>query len=97
MSSSGAFLFVYVKIILMADTNKPIITGEHFYKFFQCPHWLWHDIYSDSQKRKEIPPLVDMIYRGGIKHKNKAIQGKPFDEIDEKFRKALLKGAKRRD
>ena len=27
--------------------DKQKLTAEHFYKFFQCPHWIWYDIYED--------------------------------------------------
>lgn len=64
----------------MADKRYKL-TGEHFYKFFQCPHWLWYDVYGDAQKKKAVPPLVDMIYRGGIKHEKKALASKKFEEI----------------
>ncbi|KKR48145.1 MAG: hypothetical protein UT84_C0047G0004 [Candidatus Curtissbacteria bacterium GW2011_GWA1_40_16] len=40
------------------------LTAEHFYKFFQCPHWIWYDLYADASRRKEPSPLLQMIYRG---------------------------------
>lgn len=44
-------------------TDSPLTT-EHFYKFFQCPHWIWYDIYGEQQKKKDISPLLDLIFRG---------------------------------
>ena len=40
------------------------VTPDHFYKFFQCPHWIWYDIYGDQTKRKEVSPLLNLIYQG---------------------------------
>jgi len=40
------------------------LTAEHFYKFFQCPHWIWYDIYADSSQRKELSPLLELIHNG---------------------------------
>lgn len=40
------------------------LTPSHFYKFFQCPHWIWFDIYGDAAKKREVSPLLDIIYKG---------------------------------
>ena len=29
------------------------LLDEHFYKFFQCPHWIWYDIYEDAVKKRQ--------------------------------------------
>jgi uncharacterized protein len=42
------------------------LTPQHFYKFFQCPHWIWYDIYADSAKKREVSPLLDIITRGKL-------------------------------
>jgi predicted RecB family nuclease len=47
-------------------TEKPKLTPTHFYKFFQCPHWIWFDIYGDATRRKEASPLLDIIYKGKL-------------------------------
>jgi len=46
------------------EEGKQKLTAEHFYKFFQCPHWIWYDIFADSSKRKETSPLLEIIHRG---------------------------------
>ncbi|HWA64282.1 MAG TPA: TM0106 family RecB-like putative nuclease [Candidatus Paceibacterota bacterium] len=48
----------------MAETTKAPLYGEYFYKFFQCPHWIWYDIYGDAEHKRHIPPLLDLIYKG---------------------------------
>ena len=49
---------------MSTDTKQPKLYGDYFYKFFQCPHWIWYDIYGDGQHKREIPPLLDLIYKG---------------------------------
>lgn len=61
--------------------KKHYLTADHFYKFFQCPHWIWYDIYGDQTKKGRIPPLMQMIYEGGLKHEKEAIKSRKFEEI----------------
>src|SRR3989344_3635583 len=61
--------------------NKPQLHGDHFYKFFQCPHWIWYDIYGDMTKKKAMPPLLDLIYKGKALSKNSVSNHKKFEEI----------------
>ncbi len=62
--------------------SKLKLTGEHFYKFFQCPHWIWYDIYGEAQKKRQTPPLLEMIYKGKIAAAGKTLtQHKKFEEI----------------
>ena len=65
----------------MTDSKKPKLTAEHFYKFFQCPHWIWYDIYGDQTKRGTIPPLIEMINRSGLKHPEKVLGSRKFEQI----------------
>lgn len=63
-------------------TKQPKFFADHFYKFFQCPHWIWYDIYGDAQKKKAIPPLVDLIYKGKMPVSgDKLREHKKFEEI----------------
>ncbi|HXK35926.1 MAG TPA: TM0106 family RecB-like putative nuclease [Candidatus Paceibacterota bacterium] len=71
---------------------KQKITGELFYKFFQCPHWIWYDLYEDQAKKTTIPPLMQMIFADGLRHDNKKeiiSSGKQFKEIDPALYKDL--------
>ena len=73
------------------------LRAEHFYKFFQCPHWIWYDIYGDAKRRKHVPPLLDMIYKGKmvgthtLKNHKKFEEIKPelFRDLDEAFMATL--------
>src|SRR3989344_5558437 len=44
--------------------KQPKLYADHFYKFFQCPHWIWYDIYGEATKKKSIPAIIDLIYKG---------------------------------
>ncbi|MCC6934655.1 MAG: TM0106 family RecB-like putative nuclease [Candidatus Yanofskybacteria bacterium] len=64
----------------MPETQK--LTSAHFYKFFQCPHWIWYDIYADSSKKREISPLLDIIYKGKAQDGAKQLGAhKKFEEL----------------
>ncbi len=69
--------------------QKQKLTAEHFYKFFQCPHWIWYDLYEDQQKKKAVPPLMQMIYEDGLRHEKEIIAGRKFEEIDTALFKDL--------
>ena len=79
--------------------EKQYLTAEHFYKFFQCPHWIWYDIYGDQRKKGDVPPLMQMIFEDGLAHEEEALKkmSQPFDEIkpdsykdlDEAYRATL--------
>src|SRR3989344_882923 len=65
-----------------AKSSKAVLLGEHFYKFFQCPHWIWYDVYEDATKRKSIPPIIDLIYKGKTAVAgDKLREHKKFEEI----------------
>ena len=75
-----------------------LLRGEHFYKFFQCPHWIWYDIYGDAKQKKHVPPLLEMIYKGKmisgetiLKNHKKFEEIKPelFRDLDEAFMATL--------
>ena len=74
-------------------SKQPKITAEHFYKFFQCPHWIWYDIYGDAQKRRMIPPIMDMIYKGKtIVTSDKLREHKKFEEVKPELLRDLDEG-----
>src|SRR3989344_3968605 len=62
-------------------SKQPKLYADHFYKFFQCPHWIWYDIYGDAQKKKTIPPIIDLIYKGKTVASEKLREHKKFEEI----------------
>ena len=69
--------------------EKQKLTAEHFYKFFQCPHWIWYDLYEDQEKKKSVPPLMQMIYEDGLRHEKEIIASRKFEEVDTALFKDL--------
>jgi len=69
--------------------KKYRLTGEHFYKFFQCPHWIWYDIYADQSRKLDIPPLMQMIFEDGLRHERQIIKSRIFEEIKPELFKDL--------
>lgn len=62
--------------------DKPKLTADHFYKFFQCPHWIWYDIYGDQGKKRDMAPLLEIIYKGKMREAGSTLQAhKKFEEI----------------
>jgi len=61
--------------------NKQLLTAEHFYKFFQCPHWIWYDIYADAKKKKQVPPVLELLYKGKLANASESI--KKFKEFEQ--------------
>src|SRR3989344_437004 len=73
--------------------SKLKLTGDHFYKFFQCPHWIWYDIYGEAKKRREAPPLLEMIYKGKVAQANQTLgQHKKFEEVKPELLRDLDEG-----
>ena len=70
-------------------TKNYKLTGEHFYRFFQCPHWIWYDIYGDQAKKGKVSPLIEMIYRHGLRHEREMIKSRVFEEIKPELFKDL--------
>lgn len=77
----------------MPDSQQKLY-GDYFYKFFQCPHWIWYDIYGDGTHKRDVPPLLDLIYKGkminaetGLASHKKFEQINPenFKDLDEAF------------
>lgn len=80
------------------EQQKPHLTADHFYKFFQCPHWIWYDIYADAKHKKQVPPILDLLYKGKLMNPDSSLskfkefeQIKPelFRDLDESFTATL--------
>src|SRR3990167_10017465 len=68
--------------ITMEGSKQPKLYGEYFYKFFQCPHWIWYDIYGDGQHKRDVPPLLDLIYKGKmVRADQDLVVHKKFEQI----------------
>ena len=61
--------------------EKQQLTPDLFYKFFQCPHWIWYDIYADAKKKKQTPPVLELLYKGKLANPSESI--KKFKEFEQ--------------
>ena len=64
--------------------NKQIITPSDFYKHATCPHWIWHDIYSDESDKKAESELVIKLREQGIIHEDQYVKNLQYEEVEEK-------------
>lgn len=90
--SKGLLFYLDDIFDILAYMTKSQIkfTGDLFYKFFQCPHWIWYDIYGDTKHKKETAPILDLIYKGKLANAEKVIRGhKKFEEIKPELYKDL--------
>jgi uncharacterized protein len=72
------------------SSSQPKFYGDYFYKFFQCPHWIWYDIYGDGQYKRDVPPLLDLIYKGKMIDADKGLAShKKFEQINPELFKDL--------
>ena len=66
----------------MSAQQKQFLTAEHFYKFFQCPHWIWYDIYADAKKKRHVPPILELLYKGKLVNPSESIRKfKEFEQV----------------
>ena len=73
-------------------SKKPYkLTGEHFYKFFQCPHWIWYDLYEDKQKMGKTPALMEMIHQDGLQHERSVVEKRHVEKKFEEIKPELFK------
>src|SRR3990167_729519 len=72
------------------SSAEPKLYGDYFYKFFQCPHWIWYDIYGNKEYKREVPPLLDLIYKGKMFDAEKGLAvHKKFEQINPELLKDL--------
>jgi len=74
----------------MPTISKTPLYGDYFYKFFQCPHWIWYDIYGEAEKKREVPLLLDYIYKGKPLSPEKDLSNhKEFEQVPTELMRDL--------
>jgi predicted RecB family nuclease len=63
--------------------DKNIFTPSLFFKYAKCPHWIWHDFYSDEKEKAEEPELVSKIREQGVIHEDAYVKDLAFDKVAE--------------
>jgi predicted RecB family nuclease len=70
--------------------EQPKLIADHFYKFFQCPHWIWYDIYGDQAQKRAMSPLLELIYKGKAGDTHNILRThKKFEEIKPELMRDL--------
>lgn len=63
--------------------RSTIFTPSLFYKHAACPHWIWHDIYSDPKDKGEISELTQKIFEQGVLHEEEYMKDLTFTKVEE--------------
>ncbi|MDP3901656.1 MAG: TM0106 family RecB-like putative nuclease [bacterium] len=63
--------------------NKLIFSPSLFFKHATCPHWIWHDLYSDEKNKAEEPELVSKVREQGVVHEDEYVKGLEHETVAE--------------
>jgi uncharacterized protein len=61
-----------------------VFTPSLFFQYATCPHWLWHERYSDLSLKGETPALMEKLLEQGVLHEERYIEELTFVEVEEK-------------
>ncbi|MDE1970240.1 MAG: TM0106 family RecB-like putative nuclease [Patescibacteria group bacterium] len=78
-----------------------IFTPQQFFKYATCPHWIWHDQFSDPKDKGELSELTLKLFEQGVLHEEQYIKGLDLvsvtaidpDEAFEQTMKLMRSGA----
>ncbi len=63
---------------------KPIVfTPTLFFKYAVCPHWVWHDIFSDPMDKGEMPELTLKLFEQGVLHEKEYIEELEYTQVEQ--------------
>lgn len=60
-----------------------VFTPSLFFKHATCPHWIWHDRFSDPKKKGETPALLEKLLEQGVLHEERYVKDLKFVEVEE--------------
>lgn len=55
--------------------SRPVVTPSLFYQHATCPHWIWHDRFSDPKRKGEVPALAQKLLDQGVVHEAEYVKG----------------------
>lgn len=58
-----------------------IFTPSLFFQYDICPHWIWHDRFSDPKEKGELPELTLKLFEQGVLHESEYIKNLDFSPI----------------
>jgi len=61
-----------------------IFTPSLFFQYATCPHWIWHERYSDKALKGETPALMEKLLEDGVLHEEEYIKDLSFVEVEER-------------
>lgn len=62
--------------------NKQIIfTPSLFFQYATCPHWIWHDYFSDPADKEKMPELTLKLFEQGVLHEEDYIKDLEFISV----------------
>ena len=67
----------------MPTASTLTFTPSHFFKFAICPHWIWHDLFSDPTRKKQMPELALKLIEEGVIHENRIIADMKMEEVNK--------------
>src|SRR3989344_2630684 len=60
-----------------------IFTPSLFFKHATCPHWIWHDLYSDQKEKSEESELKIKIREQGVVHEDEYVKSLVCEKVTE--------------
>ncbi len=58
-----------------------VFTPTLFYEYAICPHWIWHDRFSDPKEKGEMPELSLRLFEQGVLHEKDYIKDLIFTQV----------------
>ena len=58
-----------------------VFTPTLFYEHALCPHWIWHDRFSDPSEKGELPALTLRLFEQGVLHEQDYIKDLTFSHV----------------
>src|SRR3989339_1779340 len=56
-------------------------TPTLFYEYAICPHWIWHDRFSDPSEKDEMPELTLRLFEQGVLNEQDYIKDLTFSQV----------------
>jgi predicted RecB family nuclease len=58
-----------------------IFTPSLFFQYSICPHWIWHDYFSDTKDKDKLPELTLKLFEQGVLHERDYIKDLEFTSV----------------
>ena len=58
-----------------------VFTPTLFYEYAICPHWIWHDRFSDPKEKGAMPELSLRLFEQGVLHEKDYVKDLVFTQV----------------